>query len=1370
MKCFRVGVALAVLMVATAGAVAGEPVADRATVAMDRLRADFPAVRAERHDSRITRLYGATFALGASPVDAAERFVANNAEVFGVDASEVLPVSGLRGEARTQPVLYDRETGEYRFTLVYYTQERDGIPVYESELRLLVLNETDSPVVLASSSLRDLGKFSPTKAAGLRFDPATSAKTGMESFSQVETVIWAGSADKSAEPVMAVTFVGELGEPDRGYYEKWRFVADAETGEVLHKENLILFEDITGSVSGMVTEGPKAEQCSPEVATPLSYVSVGVLGGGSSYTDLDGDYVITNGGTSQVTVEASLQGQYFVVYNNAGGEEELSQSVTPPGPANFVFNAANTSEQIRAQANGYANANEVRNWVLSVHPTYPTIYTQTNFPVYVNRSDGYCPGNAWYDGVSLSFCLSDLPNHPNTSFASVSQHEYGHHVVQMGGSGQDEYGEGLADCISMLVNDDPGLGYGFYYDQCNNPLRTADNACQYSAVSCSSCGSESHECGQLLSGCVWDVRSELVVTEPTDYLEIISNLTVNSVLLHTGTSINDSIVVDFLTLDDGLAGGDGNIGNGSPHWTEICAGFNAHGLNCPDLDTGMFVAPLAGYDAEGNAGGPFLPASKVYTVENLGPGSIDYVVSKSASWLTVTNGSGTLANVGDTAQVTLSINASADGLPDGDYSDTVSFTNTTTHEGDTTRGVTLAVGIPTMVYEWPLDSDPGWSANGAWAWGGPTGGGGEYGGPDPISGHTGGNVYGYNLTGDYTGTLAETHLTSTAIDCTGLTKCSVRFWRWLGVENNAYDHAYVRVSNNGSSWTTVWQNGATDIYDGAWVEQEYDISAVADDQATVYLRWTMGATDSAWNFCGWNIDDIQVFARGAEEPPLTIEYPDGVPKLYAPAVVKTFRVRIEDGAEWYVPGSGTLHYRYDGGAFLTSPLVLESGDVFVATLPAAACDSEPQFYVSAQGDGGSTVFDPPDSPGGAHRADVGEFVVVLHDNFETDTGWYAENLGATNGYWQRGVPVDDDGWQYDPATDSDGSGQCYLTENVTGNTDVDGGSVRLTSPALNMVGGGVTISYDYFLRLTRPEDDNDVLLVELGENDGAGPWYQIARHNTDGGLSWRSHTIEQADLDVTGVTLGADMRVRFTANDADSQSIVEAGVDAFRVESVFCQGGPVETCDDGILNQDEVRIDCGGVCPACECVSDAECDDGEYCSGDESCNAWGDCQPGFNLPSGTACADDGNVCTDNECDGSGVCQAVPNTDPCDDDDPCTEDDVCADSVCAGTLLDCDGDTWCDLDDNCPTVANSDQLNADGDDYGDACDGRFDADHDGDVDELDLADFASCLGGPGVSAGAMCLDNHETDADGNVDLLDFARFQEEFTGTVVSPCD
>ncbi len=163
----------------------------------------------------------------------------------------------------------------------------------------------------------------------------------------------------------------------------------------------------------------------------------------------------------------------------------------------------------------------------------------------------------------------------------------------------------------------------------------------------------------------------------------------------------------------------------------------------------------------------------------------------------------------------------------------------------------------TLVMENDLSTDPGWTTEGDWAYGEPTGNGGSSGGPDPTSGHTGTNVYGYNLSGDYPNDLPERHLTSSSIDCTGMNNTYLRFWRWLGVETPIYDHAYVRVSTDGSSWTTVWEN-PEEITDDSWVEMEIDISAVADNQPTVYLRWTMGTSDGGWISCGWNIDDIEV--------------------------------------------------------------------------------------------------------------------------------------------------------------------------------------------------------------------------------------------------------------------------------------------------------------------------------------------------------------------------------------------------------------------------------------------------------------------------------------------------------------------------------
>ena len=136
-----------------------EPKTLKAQNAYSTLQSAYPRVKLLNEDGRVTRLYGAPFGNGGTPTETAERFRINYAQVLSAEATDLIPVTDIVENGNTQGVMYNHETGEYKFTLVYYSQYRDGIPVYESGLRLLVKNEPGYPLVLASSSLHDLGDF-----------------------------------------------------------------------------------------------------------------------------------------------------------------------------------------------------------------------------------------------------------------------------------------------------------------------------------------------------------------------------------------------------------------------------------------------------------------------------------------------------------------------------------------------------------------------------------------------------------------------------------------------------------------------------------------------------------------------------------------------------------------------------------------------------------------------------------------------------------------------------------------------------------------------------------------------------------------------------------------------------------------------------------------------------------------------------------------------------------------------------------------------------------------------------------------------------------------------------------------------------------
>ena len=120
----------------------------------------------------------------------------------------------------------------------------------------------------------------------------------------------------------------------------------------------------------------------------------------------------------------------------------------------------------------------------------------------------------------------------------------------------------------------------------------------------------------------------------------------------------------------------------------------------------LSVAPSDGLSSSGIIGGPFSPSSKSYTLSNNGELPIDWSASKTQNWINLSKTSGNLT-AGATDTVTVSINSSANNLGIGSYSDTVSFSNTTNGNGNTSRAVSLNVtSNPDFVLWLKMDDSP----------------------------------------------------------------------------------------------------------------------------------------------------------------------------------------------------------------------------------------------------------------------------------------------------------------------------------------------------------------------------------------------------------------------------------------------------------------------------------------------------------------------------------------------------------------------------------------------------------------------------------------------------------------------------------------
>ncbi|MCD4655619.1 dockerin type I repeat-containing protein, partial [bacterium] len=181
------------------------------------------------------------------------------------------------------------------------------------------------------------------------------------------------------------------------------------------------------------------------------------------------------------------------------------------------------------------------------------------------------------------------------------------------------------------------------------------------------------------------------------------------------------------------------------------------------------------------------------------------------------------------------------------------------NSGNNYSGTTLELFV---MLEANMDTDPGWSYEGQWAWGVPQGNSG-----DPGSGYTSDNVVGYNLAGSYPNNLSNTYCTTTSFDCSEAPQVYFSFYKWLGIESSSYDHASIAISNNGgNSWTTIWNHSGGSITSSDWEYEEYDLTTQLAGHNDCLIRWNMGPTDSSVTYCGWNIDDVTImFTAPCEE-------------------------------------------------------------------------------------------------------------------------------------------------------------------------------------------------------------------------------------------------------------------------------------------------------------------------------------------------------------------------------------------------------------------------------------------------------------------------------------------------------------------------
>lgn len=299
--------------------------------------------------------------------------------------------------------------------------------------------------------------------------------------------------------------------------------------------------------------------------------------------------------------------------------------------------------------------------------------------------------------------------------------------------------------------------------------------------------------------------------------------------------------------------------------------------------------------------------------------------------------------------------------------------------------------------------------------------------------------------------------------------------------------------------------------------------------------------------------------------PVRIHQIDSIPANQPPSTPFSFDIEINPGDDSLVPNTTLLHYSMNGRGYATVPLVNAGGNTYTATVPAAGCDDLPAFYVSAEGVTTGLVTEPDqDDLEDPWSYVIGVPSTPFHDNGETNMGWTVSG-NATDGQWDRGTPAGG-GSRGDPANDADGSGQCWLTDNVSGNSDIDGGNTVLTSPLLDCSGGGAMISYSrWFHNAAGAGAGEDIMTVEIQNGDNNWVTLEVVGPTGPGSAGgWFDASFLVSDY----VSPTDSVRIRFDAGDLGGASVVEAAVDAIRVDAFDCEQADcvADWTNDGELN------------------------------------------------------------------------------------------------------------------------------------------------------------------------------------------------------------
>ncbi len=787
-------------------------------------------------------VYGSPIAMGASlsreadAEAAAWRVIADHPSVFGTNGENL----------RLAAVEHARGKWAVHFQQVHEGVEVKGgkAVVLFSDSGSLLLMGSDVYSDLELSTLPAYSRLAAEDIArgDLPFDPSTDRLDG----ESVLHVLPVALNEEEVEHHLVWRVRVRTEEP----LGIWVTDVDAHSGEILQRRNDIHFAyggdtEIDAQIYGW---------CDGITVATIPYLDIDVAGLGTVTSDENGNWTIAGSGGDR-SVSADLHGPYVYVTNFQGQEASFSGVVSEDVPFTVDFDSGNARQD---ELDTFDAVNDIHDFFQLFAPEFA--YANQQIHATINRDDGYCPCNAWWDGT-INFCYSAGGCANTGELQQVVHHEFGHGVQAaiLGYQGEEGLGEGNSDILGNLITQDSVIGRGFYLGNCVSGIRNSDNDLCYP----SDLNGSVHHDGQIIAGFNWDAMvllQELYdggesAWDSPGTIVAASNWHYGRVLGHPEYQ-PDQVLWTFIADDD-----DDDILNGTPHGDIYCEAAENHCFECPIPAGIVFVhAPLDDTTDSDNA---YPIEATIWSVEgNIDPSTVK-LRYRYEGGLWVESGMSDLGG----GQFEASIPPTSGGRVDY-YLYAEDDLGTVGYHPDDAPGEPFSFLVAWAID--PAEEDGGWTVgdifdtadDGEWNRMDPDGTSAQ-----PEDDHTSegtdcwvtdGRMGSSDGANDVDG--GKTTLFSPVYDLTGASSVNVRYWKWYSNDkgpNPGEDTWRSYFSNDGgSSWTALESTTAST---NAWVSVIFDLNDWVTEYGQVQFKFV--ADDSGDNsLVEAAIDDVSITA------------------------------------------------------------------------------------------------------------------------------------------------------------------------------------------------------------------------------------------------------------------------------------------------------------------------------------------------------------------------------------------------------------------------------------------------------------------------------------------------------------------------------